>query len=80
MFSHCIAAKDLKIGNIVEYNDKYYKVISIEQDPIFSGYLNITISIIHYINSIIVPLTVNKLYPYIYFVANTLEEIVWIYV
>lgn len=76
MFKHYIRAKDLKVNNIITYDNIYYKVMRIELDTIFPEYLVVDLWALHI--NVKINITVSWMYMYIEFVANTSKELVWI--
>ncbi len=77
MFSYYIIANKLKINNVIKFDNKYYEIMKIVTDKVFPGYLILDLKSIH-INNVVIAITVKKQYLYIQFVANTLQEVVWI--
>jgi len=76
MFRYYIIAKNLKVDNIITYNNVYYKVMKIEQDTKFANYLTINLRALHI--DFFMDIDVSWMYKYIEFVAHTSKEIVWI--
>lgn len=77
MFSYFIIANKLKINNVIKFDSKYYEIMKIVTDKVFPDYLILDLKSLH-INNVVISITVRKQYLYIQFVANTLQEAVWI--